>query len=359
MIYILPDLHIGGSLSRDARLKEDWLLFLQELQSKLEEVLNPGDAVIFPGDIFHTRKASGKEIRAFETFAARLNELGAWMFCIGGNHDNDEVLLAETRKVQHLKPHGFLYGELTIRGLDSMPAEKLKESLHSLEPCDLLVIHASFRHLLGFEGAWDLEMSDIPETVKNVAAGDIHVVDVRKLPHGKGSVGSPGVLHPQKISEDPPHGILCWDGENWGFFGIPCRRMRRFLYGYDDDGTLPDVAVQGFVSECSEDKYLPVVQLRYRSGVLEEAKALAASLEDSAVALLTPAGGAVESDNVISLKLDEGDIEEVTLETVLPEAVDREDERDVYSFLEESLRHQRQGTFREFVREQVAAVQQG
>ena len=84
--------------------------------------------------------------------------------------------------------------------LNWSPRALLPERLAAVPECDMLMMHNAFRHLLGFEGAWDLEMDMLPETAKCVLVGDIHKYDLRLSPYGQ-PVLSPGSPYPVKVDE--------------------------------------------------------------------------------------------------------------------------------------------------------------
>jgi DNA repair exonuclease SbcCD nuclease subunit len=70
------------------------------------------------------------------------------------------------------------------------------------------VLHTAFRHLLGFEGAWQLEYTDIPEYVDNVLVGDIHIHDVSKFENT--TIYSPGAIYACNAAElKQDHGFYC------------------------------------------------------------------------------------------------------------------------------------------------------
>jgi len=61
------------------------------------------------------------------------------------------------------------------------------------------VLHQAFQHLLGFVGAYDMDIEDLPAGPL-YAVGDVHVTDIRKLPDN-GLFVSPGSTVPRNIAE--------------------------------------------------------------------------------------------------------------------------------------------------------------
>lgn len=171
--------------------------------------------LVIGGDWFDTNRPSSDDLVATMQFIRRFDRV----FYIRGNHDSvvpsyleadadnamdhcaaKEIGTQECTAIEF--PGCLLYG---IPYMDD--AGDLRKELDAAadnarfynKPL-VIVMHATFRHLLGFDGTWQLDGDELPELFKDcppvtILVGHIHVRDTRKF--GNVTVHSPGSLYPR------------------------------------------------------------------------------------------------------------------------------------------------------------------
>lgn len=169
--------------------------------------------LVIAGDWFDSNRPSSRDALESSEFLKNFDRV----LYVRGNHDTAVPGWAEaTGAVTHVTeltddpvelPDGsFVFGLSWSLGreamLDGLKRISAKMTACRSESTCYIVVHAAFRHLLGFDGKWQLELADIdrlfPLFTKRVVvlAGDIHVRDTSRTPGGA-VVHSPGPLFPQ------------------------------------------------------------------------------------------------------------------------------------------------------------------
>lgn len=261
------DLHTKpASVYSKTTLTGDAFYALDQLQDFA--IGNRVEAVILGGDVTDCNQPGGDTFNRLAAFVRKCNEHDIIVYYIEGNHDrvNRNPFLPKEYYTEHrlLSSIGALpltqvtLDGLRITGLDYCPADLLHERLGDLEECDVLCMHAGFRHLLGFEDAYYLEKDDIPETVKKmVLVGHVHVHDESVTKRGV-RVLSSGSTWVWRVDEaDKEHGFFHFvDGEPT-FKKLDVRKY------YDID------CVEDIVDTQAEEHVLPPV-LRYPSEAMPD-----------------------------------------------------------------------------------------
>lgn len=172
---------------------------------------NKVEAVVLGGDLFHKNEIDSWSLQETQCFVARLREAGIMIYGIEGNHDRSlYVSFCSALGIMDLATLSapVSISGMTVRGLPPMSATKIQQAVSGIPSCDVLVIHSAFQHLLGFEGAYQLRMEDIPAHIKSVFAGDVHVHSQVVSPEGV-HIYSSGSTYPQRLNElSQEHGVF-------------------------------------------------------------------------------------------------------------------------------------------------------
>lgn len=200
------DLHLGGSLStRNALFARSWSRALASCADTIEKY---GVRVFgVAGDVFDRTRLGGGEIDAWREFVDFCKSVGCAVVLIPGNHEiagegGGKCLPCSVNPFSLDVSDGLYEIEgFIVQGISSHDRQEIRDKVRQAKPCDLLMVHAAFDHLLGFESSCPISADDVPLGVKNVLAGDIHVVDgSQPIPSG-GRVFSPGSFHATEIRE--------------------------------------------------------------------------------------------------------------------------------------------------------------
>ena len=222
-------------------------------QSKTDKTV-----LVLGGDIFDSVFPSGKCEQIF-TEGIHMLKGQVPVFFVEGNHDREEVARPLLWGCTKLTEVPIEINGTTICGINyTRDKEKLQTSLANLLPCDFLVMHSPFKHLLGFSGKWQLEASDIPEHIGNVLVGDIHVKSIYK------NIYSPGSLSVNGVSEfNTDHGFFVFDTECNAVEYVPIK-TREFQTMYWP------IAREDIVKLEPIEDAIPVVQLVFTTEYINE-----------------------------------------------------------------------------------------
>jgi len=236
----------------------------------------PGDvdSLIIGGDWFDSNRPSSEDLVRTLEFLHGFSSVSY----VRGNHDSCvpsflEALSAwDGGSVRELTADARTTGTCQCRGVSWMPsADGLREQI--LRARDMmnpfrplyLVLHASFKHLLGFDGAYQLDAEWIKDTFKDrcvrVLVGDIHTRNTLELPHG-GWIHSPGSLYPRswdKVRE--PCAVSLVDAGTGEITSIPCdvRRYEEIEYAGHQDLLARLEALSAEHAEGDLDTFVRVV----------------------------------------------------------------------------------------------------
>lgn len=223
MIIAMADAHLEQAIRKDVReLTGDSYRALSDVKSliisKAKECQrrNPHEeiALLIAGDLTDKTRITGGTVEALRGFVNDLIMAGVAVYGVEGNHDvqnqNVEKPVPFIRAVggTSLNEKLISVSGLTVYGLDWRSSDKLQEALKKVPPCDILVMHAPFQHLLPFDEAWDVRLEDIPKHVRCVIAGDIHKAQYLPGLADRPAFLSPGSIHPCDMSQDGDHGVF-------------------------------------------------------------------------------------------------------------------------------------------------------
>jgi DNA repair exonuclease SbcCD nuclease subunit len=278
--------------------------------------------VVLAGDIFNSPFPDADSLYRFSRFCKVVHDHGGTIYAVQGNHDKSTVPLFKAFDVIPLskEPRLTKSGQ-KVCGLDWMPTQQLQQALSEVPECDLLVMHSPFRHMLGFDGKWQLEMKDIPEHIRNVVSGDIHKFNLTEMSPGRMFI-SPGTTRLNNLSElrEPKGFVTCSDMKD--FKHVPYEpRIFRFA-------DTPEQAQEQVEKIRLMDK-LPLTPVLF---VPEKVHKLYAEVKDIIVLAYNQQAAQQKKEE---LQADSG--REISLLGFLPEVIDKEKEPELYSFVEGAL----------------------
>lgn len=238
----MADAHIRSrTWTNSMQLGGDAYAALEKIPDELDRMVSypPALRLVVGGDWFDSNRPSAEDLLRTRQFMRRFKYVGY----IRGNHDScsPSFLSSIFDDGDPWIGDGLtrVPGAWQLVGLDwNASADKVREDIAGmLSTADsrlplYLVLHASFKHLLGFDGAYQLDAEWIKDTFKDrcvrVLVGDIHTRHTLELPHD-GWIHSPGSLYPRswdKVQE--PCCVSLIDPDTGGIRDVPCD-VRRYV----------------------------------------------------------------------------------------------------------------------------------
>lgn len=218
MIFATADWHLLKPLRDNVKaLADDSQDMLRQLVDGVLAYPAAGETkhLVLAGDICDKSRIDGRTADALRAAMDRLNKEGVRIYYIEGNHDVQSdfisrpvpLLESVARCAVKLVPQEpVMIDDLTVCGISWAPGDRMAEALKTVpRSCTMLVMHAPFEHLLGFEGAYEFSESDIPDHVWHVVCGDIHTPKLSQF--GELTFLSPGCLNPCNVTETGPYGF--------------------------------------------------------------------------------------------------------------------------------------------------------
>jgi len=270
MIYFSADWHLVDRMwTGEPRLDGDSYRMLNRLVDSIiaDDVGDQGKALVIAGYITDSRAIEGRALYELESAVRRLFEAGVGVMFIQGNHDRSAVHhLSVCGGVQMENGVGYEIDGWNLVGLNYMPRTKLQETVLALGTTDILVVHCAFQHLLGFEGAYDLSVAELPLAVRNVVVGDVHKKDLLSPKDRTGWVLSPGALQACDIGQGDDHGYWKLAPKASGawpvYVRLPHRSIKRFLFTEED--SLEELQAQLLeLATAADPEELPLVEIKY------------------------------------------------------------------------------------------------
>ncbi|BFH72505.1 DNA double-strand break repair protein Mre11 [Sulfurisphaera javensis] len=214
-ILHISDTHLGKrQYNLDSRENDVYEVFHQLINIAIKEHV---DAVVHTGDFFDVNDPPNKaEVEAVKGLK-RLKEAGIPFIVIAGDHDSPkknyaiypQKLLEEFELIKFLSKPTTPYklGDISIYGLSHIPnvaRERLKDVFSNLKPetkKSILLLHQGLKEILPYEGAWQIQIADLPKNFTYYALGHFHS---RKIMHLDGGriveiAGSPDIMREEEI----------------------------------------------------------------------------------------------------------------------------------------------------------------
>jgi DNA repair exonuclease SbcCD nuclease subunit len=331
MIYATADLHLERFIwAHRWDLDGDAFLALDSLAELILSHRGDETSLILAGDVFDKRRIDGITLEKFAQFVDKLYDKNVTVYFIQGDHDRNSTPLAETPGCVSLNEKLTVIDDLLVYGLDWRPRAELQAALKNVPPCDLLVLHTAFQHLLPWEGAYDITLEDIPAHVRNIFVGDVHLTD--KTPfRGDGFCVSPGALHAVSVDQTAPKGVwrLGKGRKNieWDFCPIWYRRIHRYVVRQPEE--LAEIRTE--LEQSSADKQ--IFEIKYAVTITNLVEELASQYAEKAFFFLKPTAG----DKFVKLEKDAGVYDQINLAQALPLCFAREKDPELYDFVDELL----------------------
>ena len=267
MIYVAADIHLRECTwkGRPDICGDQYNAWAQLCMTVAKD---PEGVLVLAGDIFDTPYPTGVTEAAFSRGVEIMK--GRDCYFIPGNHDDEACprpWIFGMKELGHAPADIVEYNGFRIGGIPyKRSAKELHAILENLPSMDMLVLHTGFRHLLGFEETWQLSEEDIPDQVKMVFAGHVHVHSE------KGKVYSPGSLALHRADEvTKGHGYFIVDPRTSAVTWKEVFTRRYMTVGLDkevDHAALEELAANWRYPS------MPVVLLDYRNDDTAKAEAL-------------------------------------------------------------------------------------
>jgi hypothetical protein len=261
-IAFIADLHIKPYIwAHRSPVTGDAAYALEQIRHILLEE-QVGD-VFYLGDLSDSPEIDGETGRLLRELTDALHKAGARQYAIQGNHDRGGTPICRMFGIEHINGRTMECCGLKIYGQDYMHTEAARQALAGVPPCDLLLMHTAFRHLLGFDGKWQFMAEDVPDHVGTVIAGDIHKHARYRLPRSAAGTSreiiSPGSIYPVKADEAGlDHGFVLFNGMGFEYRRLECRSMTRYDGAVEGLGSFLEKTAR----EHAGERLPPVVMAR-------------------------------------------------------------------------------------------------
>lgn len=294
------------------------------------------DILVMAGDIFDSTVVDPMTEKVLQGNLKLLRDNGVEVLSVMGNHDRStSISRSSLFGTTQLTITPLDINGVSFCGIDYTPStEDLQEKLSCVPPCDYLVLHAPFRHLLGFEGRYQLELQDVPAHVGCVIVGDIHVRDFTRSPEGV-LVFSPGSTHPLSLAEvDHDHGVSIWNHgdqspEDSDFFPTDVRGYYNADLSKEESLPLFEKTITDSMNEDAHE-LPPVFTIRVMKSLRGDALSVAERLGALIVSLI------VKDDDEVVVEETKGETAD-TLDAALVKALDKKKYPKVFDLVQRLL----------------------
>lgn len=211
MIVFVADLHLTPTIWADLpNVRDDAYRALQHIITYCKN--NHAEALIFGGDIFDKSTPDSLSVTEFHKQLRRLDS-STQIFAIQGQHDRSSPpWFALNHRIVHLDEYKDGTGislkidgvTFKLIGFDNTDAETVSERLEGLKDnqCEILVMHQALKQLFSVDDRWNLDEQWIPDFVKLVLLGDLHIAASSGICHYSGST------HMRSMSENPQKSFI-------------------------------------------------------------------------------------------------------------------------------------------------------
>jgi len=338
MIVFAADLHLAPLIWQDhPDMKDDaYYAWLQIMNYCLKE---KPSAIILGGDIWDRSRPDPGSVVGFVRSIDVLVDAGITIYAIQGQHERaTPPWTAVHQAIEYIGDGRLLnirdpdIGMFTMRGFDCQSVNSIHDAMKRGKDavCDVLVVHQLARQVMNIEGAWDFDEMWAPVEIKLILAGDYHEpVTVGRLCYS-------GSTNMRSINERTSRSFVTI-GKDFKITRQPLEQRAVIDVMVLDEKQLDEAEATIAAYEPGQLPEIiarPVVYARISADVPKVAERLQTACE-SIHAFLKPKiiGGGTEV--VGEIQAPEG---EITLETCLGQAVPREQDPELHSFVLALLR---------------------
>jgi len=343
-IIFTADIHIKRTVwSHHPEIEGDALEALCQIKDLALSLKQDDDvALIIGGDLFNATRSTADLVQAATNMLLDLTVNGIKVYAIQGNHDRDKIPWTDLASVEHMHGQGAIkIGNHFFTGFDYMPLSDIQGALAAVPAqTEVLVCHQALKEALTFEnavgqGVWNLESEWIPSWVKLVLAGDIHHPNTYDLPGG-GKLIYPGTPWMWRINEVHRKTVVVLD-DDLNIERMPIKARPFTCFNISDQEGL-DVLVKA-VNKHKPDETIPeqirkpVYRVLYSTQIPQVVGVLADLVKLDKVHILQEPVAVAQSDSEESSPTHSG----ISMIDCLPEAVDRDKDPRLFSFLHDLL----------------------
>lgn len=220
----IADTHLGyRQYNLEERENDVYDAFNEAIEKMIEERV---DVFVHAGDFFDSPRPPIKALYVAKEGIRKLREHNIKILTVLGEHDTPrrrampphrllDIPILGIRKVQKV-----IIGDVAFFGISNLKGRRvdlLKEELSKVDTLareynkSVLIAHQAIKKFLPFEGAYELEMADLPREITYYAFGHIHSRAVE--PFGRGYFAYSGSTEIMRKSE-----ISSWKDKGKGFY---------------------------------------------------------------------------------------------------------------------------------------------
>lgn len=280
MLFFIADVHAGSRLRPSPEFDKDWRIGLQYCVQTILKLAEKHDKNVccIAGDLLDAAAVTQDISVPVQVMLRQLTDADVQLVAIAGNHDitRQRHLIEPLGGVHLTLDNPFIEVEapekVRIFGCPYTDTKTLLEMLQKAKEAkpDVLLVHAAFRHSLGFEGAYQLTLEAVDGIAPIIVAGHVHASSVTKAQQS--TVFVSGSVIPCNVTENGARYILhCEtpDPDKMHRTSIPVRRVGSILA--EDFEKFRDQVEEKWVS-IPDTQLLPFFVLRVPPDATEEAK---------------------------------------------------------------------------------------
>ena len=220
----IADTHLGyRQYNLEERENDVYDAFNEAIEKMIEERV---DVFVHAGDFFDSPRPPIKALYVAKEGIRKLREHNIKILTVLGEHDTPRRRAMPPHRLLDIpilgigKVQKVVIGDVAFFGISNLKGRRvdlLKEELSKVDTLareynkSVLIAHQAIKKFLPFEGAYELEMADLPREITYYAFGHIHSRAVE--PFGRGYFAYSGSTEIMRKSE-----ISSWKDKGKGFY---------------------------------------------------------------------------------------------------------------------------------------------